>query len=417
MRRLFAAALLALGCGRSPPQIDSFTADNPAPLVGTDVHLSYVVRGASSISIAPEPGQVTSSPVTVRPRQPTTYTLRAANPAGAVSKDVTVNARNASAAAILAFSVVPSQAPAGTPRTLSWKIANGVQTVLEGGGLGRIAVAQEGRSSDAPVATTSYTLSATSSPGYAPAQVSARAVARVVAPAAITSFAATPTAMLQGEAATLRWDGTALDWSVTANGGSTNLGVAKSLLVRPAATTTYALTGTGPGGVAGPQQITVTVTPRVASTLAYTPPLVSSEVLELVADACAAPCTTLTLRVLAAQAVALRGVSLDLPLDSTKLSLDPATFNSALDAGKAVLGTGRLRDTLVLGAALKGTGTAPAADRSLAKGAELAHFSVALQPAGGQGIVFDGAAAFAAFIQSASGRTPGGIAVGRLEAQ
>lgn len=419
MKLLLVAALLALGCGRSqPPHIDSFTADNPNPRPGADVHLSYVVRDASSISITPGPGQVTSSPVTVRPSEPTIYTLRAANKGGAVSTQLTVNARNPGAASILEFSVVPSQAPAGTPRTLSWKVRNGIGTTLAGGPSGPVAIAAVGQSSEAPGATTTYTISATSSAGFAPAQVSARAVARVVTPGTITSFSATPPALLQGDAATLSWDGTALGWSIAANGGSTNLGVAKSLVVRPIVTTTYVLTGTGPGGVVGPRQITVTVTPRTAAGLAYTTPVVTSEKLKIVADACLAPpCTTLTLRLLAAAAVALRGVAIDLPLDSSKLSLDPATFGSRLDAGKAVLGTGPLRDTLVLGAAMKGTGTAPAADLGLAAGDEVAHFSVALLPQGGQGVVFDGAAAFAAFIQSASVRTPGGIAVGRLEAK
>lgn len=419
MRRVVTAALLVLGCGGSPPpQIDSFTADNSHPLPGAEVHLTYLVRGASSITITPEPGQVTSSPVTVRPLEPTTYKLRAVNKGGAVSKEVIVDARNPGAAAVLEFSVVPSQGPAGTPRTLSWKITNGLRTTLAGGASGSIAIGPVGSSSDAPVQTTTYTLSATSSVGFTPAQITARAVARVVAPTAITSLTATPSAILQGDAATLRWDGTALGWAVAANAGSTNLGVAKSLVVRPSATTTYALTGTGPGGVVGPRQITVTVTPRAATALVYTPPVVSSEKLQLIA-ACvgAPPCTTMTLRLVTAAAVALRGVAIDLPLDSTKLSLDPLTFVSALDAGKAVLGTGPLRDTLVLGVAMKGTGTAPAADQAFAAGAELARFSVALQAAGGQGIVFDGAAAFASFIQSASGRTPGGIAVGRLEAK
>ncbi len=85
-----------------------------------------------------------------------------------------------------------------------------------------------------------------------------------------------------------------------------------------------------------------------------------------------------------------------------------------------MLGTGPLRGQLVIGAALKGSGTAFAADMNLAPNtasAEVLHFSVALQALGGQGIVFDGATAFASFIQSASGRTPGGIAVGRLEAK
>lgn len=427
MRRLVVLlALLAPACDPyRPPHIDSFTVDDPNPPAGAEVHLHYAVRDASIISIVPEPGEVTSSPVTVRPREPTVYTLRAANFTGTASQQVTVNAQSSGAASILEFSVAPSQAPAGTPRTLSWKIHNGVRTVIDGVASGRVAIAEEGTRVESPAATTTYTLYATSSVGFTPGQVSARAVARVVDPTAITSFTATPQAMLQGDSVTLRWDGSALGWSVSANGATTNMGPARSLLVRPAVTTTYALTGIGPGGAAGPQRLTVTVTPRAATTLAYTPPVPGSEQLRLLADACPTPCATLTLRLLAAGATGLRGVSFNLPLDSAKVTLDPASFGSGFDTGKAVLGTGPLRDQLVFGAAMKGSGAAPAPDQSLAGGAELAHFSVALQAAGGQGIVFDGAAAFAsgcercgaAFIQSASGRTPGGIAVGRLEAK
>ena len=77
----------------------------------------------------------------------------------------------------------------------------------------------------------------------------------------------------------------------------------------------------------------------------------------------------------------------------------------------------QIRDTLVLGTALKGTSGAPAADKPLATGEELSHFVLALQSAGGQGVIFDGSSAFKSYIQSASGRTPGGIAVGKLEAK
>jgi hypothetical protein len=164
--------------------------------------------------------------------------------------------------------------------------------------------------------------------------------------------------------------------------------------------------------------VTVTVTPRAGTTLVYTPPVVSGQKLKLIADACATPpCTSLTMRLVAAAATSLRGVAIDLPLDSTKVSLDPAAFASTLDAGKAVLGAGPLRDTLVLGAGRKSSGSGPAPDLALAADQEVAHFVLALQAQGGQGPVFDGSTAFKAFIQSASGRTPGGIAVGKLEAQ
>jgi len=83
-----------------------------------------------------------------------------------------------------------------------------------------------------------------------------------------------------------------------------------------------------------------------------------------------------------------------------------------------------LQNTLVLGVALKGGGTAPAPDVTLIAGDELAHFTLALTPEGGAGEVFNGAtlaaqtaSAFKGVVQSATGRTPNAIAVGTLVAQ
>jgi hypothetical protein len=122
----------------------------------------------------------------------------------------------------------------------------------------------------------------------------------------------------------------------------------------------------------------------------------------------------------------LRGLALNLPLDTTKVSFDSSTFSASVPGvlSKATLGTGVLQDTLVIGIALEGTGTAPAPDVTLGAGAELAQFKLALLPAGGAGVVFDGgslaaqpASAFKAVVQSAAGRAANAIAVGRLEAQ
>lgn len=417
MKRLLAAALSCTAACDAylPPVIESFTVDNANPQVGAPVQLHYAVRDAAIVSIVPEPGEVTSSPVLVQPRGPTTYTLRAGNVTGWVQKDLVVNPHASAGAAVAQFSLVPSQAAAGTPRQMKWDVKEAVVVTVGPANGAQLSVAHSGEVTVNPDKTTTYVLSAVSAAGYATA--SARAVARVVSPTQITTFAAAPPSILQGDPATLGWSGSALDWAISVNGVTTNLGVAKSLVVRPAATTTYSLTGKGPGGTAGPRQLTVSVTPRAGTKLVYTPAPSPSGPLQLVADSgCADPCTALTLRLVATSAVSLRGVALDLPLDSTKVSLDPATFATAFDAGKAVLGTGRLRETLVLGAAKKGTGAGPAADTSFAAGAEVARFVLALNPGGGQGIVFDGAKAFPAFVQSAS-RTPGGIAVGRLEAK
>jgi hypothetical protein len=125
--------------------------------------------------------------------------------------------------------------------------------------------------------------------------------------------------------------------------------------------------------------------------------------------------------------VALRGVALDLPLDVTKVSLDSTTlalntavFTDAAPAAKAALGNGPLKETLVFGAAKKGTGTTPAGDSTLNLDAEVASFVLKLVPEGGKGVVFDGSTltanpAFKARLQNASGATMGAIAVGKLE--
>jgi hypothetical protein len=417
MKRLLWPLLAAAVAGCDPyrpPVIESFYADNANPAVGATVQLIFTVHDASILSIIPAPGEVTGSPVTVRPTGPTTYTLRAGNDAGWSSKDVTVNARVPAGARVVQFSVVPSQAAPGVDRTLTWNIANTQNVQLTGPGLDT-RVGLSGQMTVTPTVTSTWTINATSAPGFDP--LTARAVARVLPPTSISSFIATPSAILQGETSTLSWDGSAFGWTLTAGGTTTEMGVAKQLVVRPAASTTYSLTGLGPGGVAGPQTVTVQVTPRPGTTLQYTPPPSGSEKLRLIADACSAPCPNLTLRLVAAVAVSLRGVAIDVPMDSSKTTLDPSTFSSSFDAGKAVIGTGPLKETLVLGAALQGNAGTPAADRALGAGDEVSHFVLALQPAGGQGVIFDGGSAFSSWIQSASGRAPGGIAVGKLEAK
>jgi len=162
----------------------------------------------------------------------------------------------------------------------------------------------------------------------------------------------------------------------------------------------------------------VTVDPHPATTLTYTPSAATP--LQLVADACDS-CTVLTLRIKATASVQLRGLALNLPLDSTKVRFDGFAAGAVLSnaISKAAMGTGLLQDVLVVGLALQGTGAAPAPDVTLTAGDELASFSFELLSAGGRGTVFDGAvprAGYKASIQTASGRIPGAIAVGKLEA-
>ena len=434
---LFVAAVaLAAACSKkTPPQIASFTADKTTIDAGGSAVLSFVVNGATAITITPGPGTVTASPVTVTPTQTTTYTLRATNDAGAASQDltVTVNAR-ASAAFIVSFTATPAQVPAGGTVTLSWNVQHATRITISDGSAAPATDVTNVTSRPVTLSgTTTYTLTATSAAGATPATATATAIARVASPANVATFSATPGTISQGQSTTLSWTGTATSWSLSDGTTTTNLGPARSLTVRPSVTTTYTITGNGAGGTAT-KTATVTVTPNAGVSLSYTPPTVGSEKLKLIADApsCGTPTAcTVVMHVVAATAVSLRGAAFDLPLDSSKVTLDPTTLGvgasfitDATPAAAAVLGTGPLKDTLVFGAARKGAAGAAATDASLSTGNELAHFTLKLVPAGGKGVVFDGSTlsgntAFqqSAVVRGAGGDTTSSIAVGQLVVQ
>jgi hypothetical protein len=421
VKKLILVALLLAACSKkSAPVIQSFTADKSEITAGDSVTFTFAVGGATRITLLPAPGVVTASPVTVAPTGTTTYTLRAENDVGAVSQDLLVTVKPpVTPARIASFNALPSQVAAGKQVTLSWSVTNAASIKISDGSANPPTDVSSATSTVVtPTATTTYTLTVTALPGTTPATVTATAVARVAAPATINSFTASSSAINQGDTITLSWDGTATSWSLSDGTTTTNYGPLKTATFEPAPpSVTYTLTATGLGGNATATR-SITVTPQPGTKLVYTAPTVASQALQLVADPCGA-CTSIILRLVATGTLSLRGVALDLPLDAAKVSLDPATFaapfvTGANPAAMAVLGNGPLKNTLVLGAGLKGNGTAVAGDVSAT---EVAHFTLALVPAGGKGVVFDGATlasnpAFKAVIRSAG--TAAGIAVGKL---
>jgi len=431
MRKAILLALLLLACSKKsasgkPPVIDSFTVDNAGPQEGDSITFSYQVTDATTVRIDPLPGLVTASPVTVTPFVGGDFTLTASNGAGSVTQVIGITVNPAVAVAINQIDALPAQVAAGAQVTLSWKVTAAASLSLSDGSSSKDVTGLTSLHVN-PTKTTVYTLTAQARPNHTPASASAHAVARVEQPAVVASFTASPAAITQGQASTLSWSGTASSWSVSDGSTTRNLGPLRSLVVRPAVSTTYTLLATGPAGTLSPAPTAaVSVTPHPASALAYTEAAASSMPLKLTAISCSASSCTLAL--VAASAVLLRGVALDLPADSTKVALDPASLalNTAVigdspPAARVALGQGPLQDTIVFGAAIKGTGTAPAADVPLSPGAEIARFVLTLLPAGGSGPVFDGttaagSAAIASYIQNASGRSAAVIAVGKLEA-
>jgi hypothetical protein len=430
MRRALLPVILLAGCfGSSRPVIESFTVDQQNPDARAPVQFSYVVHGAQTVRIDPYPGEVHGSPVTVYPIVSTTFTLRAFNDDGVeASASLSLNVR--APFEIETADVSPGQTAPGGAVTLSWSTSGSEQATLTDGDSGSVTkVDPNGSAVVHPTRTTIYTLTAYNKPGRKPEFATARMTARVSIPPVVTDFAATPPSILQGDATTLSWKGNAVSYAVTAapaGGGAAttfNVGPMRSLLVRPSVETTYTLNAVSSGGaLANPPSVTVPVTARPGTNLVYTPPAPGT--LQLVADACANPCASLTMRIVAAATTALRGVALNLPLDTTKASFVPGSFAPgaplAAAASAATMGNGVLHDVLVVGVALKGTGTAIAPDIALNPGDELAHFTLALVASAGQGTVFNGAAsglAYKAVIQSSAGRTASAIAVGTLEAR
>ena len=428
MRRiLLAVALAACSSKKGPlPEIQSFSVDNPSPEAGAPVTFSYSVSGATGgISILPIPGPVQSSPVTVVPAGSTTFTLVAVNENGRATRDLPVFVRGLF---IDDTDATPGQVAPGGEVMLSWRTTSATRVTLTDTVTGAVVdVPVRGLQRVRPSVTTPYILTAYNTPGRAPPVLLAIITARVAPLPTVASFTATPAAITQGDASTLAWSGTATAYTVSDGTTSFPLGARRSMVVRPSSTTTYTLRASGPGGeVAVPPTATVNVTPHPGTTLSYQPP--AGGALQLVAEPCANPCTSLRLTIRATAPVQLRGAALDLPLDDSKVSFDPASFGvgTALAgaAGSAAAGSGPLQGAVAIGVALKGTGSAPAPDVTLAPGDELAHFSLALNPAGGRGIVFDGStlaagggSSYKAIIQRATGRAASAIAVGRLEAQ
>ncbi len=154
------------------------------------------------------------------------------------------------------FVAAPAKATPGQPSTLSWSVT-GATTLNIDPGIGAVS----GTSVTVrPSATTTYTLTATNSVGSATAAVTVM----VGSPPAITGFTASPAKVASGKPSTLSWVVTGSPGMMMNPGVGPVTGT--SVVVKPAATTTYTLSATNSFG-----SVTATVTVTVGS-----PPTITS---------------------------------------------------------------------------------------------------------------------------------------------
>lgn len=154
---------------------------------------------------------------------------------------------------ISAFTASPSSINSGQTVSLSWSVSNATSLSINNG----IGVVTGSSRSVAPAATTTYTLTATNASGSVSASVTV-VVNTPPSPPSISSFTATPSAILAGQSSTLSW--TVSNATALSIDGGIGTVTGSSLSVTPASTTTYILTASnGAGSVTASVTVTVSV--------------------------------------------------------------------------------------------------------------------------------------------------------------
>ena len=219
-----------------------FDATPSSITAGQSSQLTWVVQGASSVSINNGVGNVAATgSTTVTPLATTTYTLTAVGPSGNVTATAMVTVGPVvvvpGTPQIIRFEGSPLSIQPGQQSTLRWTTSGATTVSISGVG----SVTLNGSTTVSPAQTTTYTLSATSSDGKTVTAPVTITVSTGTVPQ-IVVFVVTPSTIDPGSSAKLCWQVTlATSISITPGIGS-NLNANDCATVSPSATTTYTLT-------------------------------------------------------------------------------------------------------------------------------------------------------------------------------
>jgi trimeric autotransporter adhesin len=277
-----ASQILAVASSAPPaPPSMTFNAQPTLLAPGGSSSLTWTVVNAMSCTASGGSGSdgwngskpLTSSGTPVGPISTAgsyTYTLTCTGSGGTNSQSVNVLVSSGSTvpAVSVDMSVSPSTITAGQSAVLSWTSSNASSCVASGswGGSQPTTGSAVSTGTLSTAAVYSYTLDCTGAGGSS----SSTATLTVnPAAAAVTSFAANPTAIQAGQSTSLAWATTGAT-ACTAGGGTgsdgwtgtepTSSSSASLGPINTAGVYTYSLTCTGPGGTSSPSSVTVTVT-------------------------------------------------------------------------------------------------------------------------------------------------------------
>jgi len=194
----------------APPSIDKFGFNTDSIFTGQSAILSWSVTGATSVSINPDIGTVSSTGTqSVAPSLTTTYTLTASNSAGNPTALAMLTVTKSSAPIITTFSASQAFISGGQSSTLAWDII-GPATIYINQGVG--AVPPKGSREVTPTATTIYTLTAENASSKVNRSVTvtveatnAPGAAITKDPPAIKTFSASANSITLGDNITLTW--------------------------------------------------------------------------------------------------------------------------------------------------------------------------------------------------------------------
>jgi hypothetical protein len=273
------------------PTITSFVVQ-PNPIqVGQGASLSWATTGASGCTATggtgsdgwngPMPVSSTgTSTGNIGAANSYTYTLTCAGTGGnsaPSSVSLNVTAAPQPAASITSFTASPSSLQTGGTTQLAWTTTGASSCTGTGGSTGDgWAAAQNTSNAGFTTATLNtagqfvYTLTCTGSGGTSSPQSVTVDVTSAPPAAAITSFAASPTALASGGYATFTWasssatscagtGGTGSDgWTSISSASSTGTSIGP---INQTGAVNYTLTCTGPGGTGTPSTVAINVTP------------------------------------------------------------------------------------------------------------------------------------------------------------
>jgi len=230
--------------------ITSFTASSNTVALGSQVTLSWVVTGATSLVINQQVGNVTGTSVNVTPLATgaNVYTLTANSANGPVTKSLTINVTNSSAPTINSFTASAPTVMAGSPVTLAWAVT-GANTISISPAVGTVSGTST-TATPASAGSITYTLTATNSSGSSTSSV-------VVV---VTSTLQPPVVSLSALSSTITLQGTVqLSWTES---GATSLSIDQGVGSVPVTSNSINTTPTA----SGPITYTITATNGAGST-------------------------------------------------------------------------------------------------------------------------------------------------------